>query len=206
MKAITPASSRPGKRDSADSGSLPQCGQSLGQRMRTRELRVTIRAHDQERQVCRVAHHITQQLEAGLVRPLEIVQHEDDCLVLRNLTKQSDHRPVQEIALGFGVRGSGRGQVPKPLSKGRDDLGEFRTQGLNMCVQGFFGCMGDIVRQGLDERPVRGAEILITAAQKAQWRLHQTPSAQPEQQEWSCRLPPHRRSGRSRVPHLLPPV
>ena len=118
-----------GELDAAHSGFAAQRGQGLGQRVGARELRVAIGADDEQTQGCGVGHHVTQHLEAGLVRPLQVVEHQHEWLVLSRLGEQPDHGVVEEVALGFRVGALGRRQFPETLAQGGDDLGQFGAEG-----------------------------------------------------------------------------
>ena len=85
MNATTPVSSSPVKLDPADALLSPQCGQGSRERMGAARARCRDTSRGRERRSGLFGHHVAQQLQARLVRPLQVVEHQHDGLCLRHL-------------------------------------------------------------------------------------------------------------------------
>ena len=86
-------------------GSRSSAGQGLGERMGGRQLRVAVGADDQQTVGRGVGHHVAQKLEARLVGPVQVVEHEDDRTLAAGRLEKTHHGGIEEVALGVGVGG-----------------------------------------------------------------------------------------------------
>ena len=105
--------------------------------------------------------HVTQQLQACLVRPLQVIQYEDDRLVLRNHDRQSDHRREQQVTLGVSIGRLRRPEPRQPARKRRDQPDQFGPMGVDMGDELVFGGVGDVMAERLGEELIRRGEILL---------------------------------------------
>ena len=82
----------------------PQVGQHVAQRMRTSQLALTIRTDDADGRVIGGADNVPQHEQRGLVRPVQIVEHEQDGMPCRRRGKQRGHRFEESKAPASGSR------------------------------------------------------------------------------------------------------
>ena len=146
--------------DTGDSVLSMQEGQCLEQRMRARQLTIPIRPERQQPQRLLRRDHVTPQLQAGFVRPLQVVEYQDDRPMLGHHPQQPDHRGEEEEALGLGIGGLRRRKLRQPLSQGRDQPGQLRSVHVERSELVFWG-MGDVVAERFGEQLVRGGEIFF---------------------------------------------
>jgi hypothetical protein len=77
-----------------------QRGEYVKERMRGSELGIPEGGNDEDGRCRRVGDDVPEHLKAGLVRPLEVVEHEDEGVGRRHMFEEPGHGPVQEVALG----------------------------------------------------------------------------------------------------------
>ena len=80
-----------------------QRSQCFEERMRVRQLTIAIGPQHQHAHRLLRRDHMTQQLQACLVRPLQVVEHHDDRLFLRHHHQQPDHCREEQVTLRVGI-------------------------------------------------------------------------------------------------------
>ena len=104
----------PGQLDARDAVLSTQRGERLEQRVGARQLAVAVGPEHEHPHRLVGRDHVAQQLQARLVGPLQVVEHEHDRLLLRHHGQQPDHRREQQVPLGVGVGRLRRRQARQP--------------------------------------------------------------------------------------------
>ena len=97
-----------------------QRAQHLHERMRRRELRIAERPDHEHTGGFDVGHNVVQKLQAWLVRPMQVLEHDHHRLHLRRLGEQSHHRAVQQVTLRIRISARRFRELPETLSQRRD--------------------------------------------------------------------------------------
>ena len=129
--------------------------------MRARQLAVAVRPQHQHPHRLVRRGHVTQQLQARLVGPLQVIQHQHDRLVLRHHHQESDDRREQQEPLRVGVGGLRRRQPRQPARQRRNQSGQLRAVFVHVRDELFFGGVGDVVPERLGEQLIRRREVFL---------------------------------------------
>ena len=121
---------------------------------------------------------MAEELEARLICPVQVVEHEDDRIVGTCRFQQTHDCGIKEVALGVGVGGLGRWELPKPLTEGGHHFSELRTMGSYMRAQQLVLCMFGVMGECLGERAVRSTNLLVTASEEHRYAGLMTPSTE----------------------------
>ena len=131
-----------------------------------RELSVPICAEDEQAGGGGVRHEVSQELQARLVNPVQVLEHEEHRTRCAGRFEQPHDGAVEEVALGVGV-GALRGRhLAEALLKGGDHAGQLAAVIIDVRLKLRFGCIGDIVREGLVKRPVGRTHLLVAAPEQ----------------------------------------
>ena len=153
--------------DAADPGLPAQRPEGLGQRVGRGQLGVSVGADDEQPQGVGLLHQVAQQLQAGRVGPLQVVEHEHHGTLLAGRGQDAEHRGVQQVALGLGVGPlARRGQSLHPGAQGPAEPGQLGPVGGHVGGEHLLGGVGDVVVEGLGEGGVGHAELLVAAAEQ----------------------------------------
>ena len=104
---------------------------------------------------------MAEQLQARLVRPLQVFQHDHDRLMLRRHDQQSHHRGEQLVTLGVSIGRRRRRQARQPAGKRRDQPGQRRTVRVDVGDELLLGGVGDEVAERLGEQLIGRREVLF---------------------------------------------
>jgi hypothetical protein len=96
--------------------------------MRGRELGVAVGAEDDQTGRRCVGHDVAQQLQARLVDPVQVVEHEEHGSLGAGQLEEAHGGGIEEVALGVGVGALGRGDPPGAVG-GRAPGGRARPHG-----------------------------------------------------------------------------
>ena len=143
-----------------------QCPERLGQRVRGRELGVAVGADHQQPGGGRVGHHVAEQLEAGLVGPVQVVEEHHDRVLGARRIEEGHGGGVEEVALGVGVGALGGRQAPESLAEGGHHPGQLTPVGGHMGTQHHLGGVGHQVTERLGEGPVGGTQLLVATPEQ----------------------------------------
>ena len=155
-----------GERDLAHPRLSPESDQGGGERVGVGELRAAIGADDEEPDGVVARHQETEELEARLVGPLEVVEHEDQDLGLRHLAQQTDGGAQEEVALGVRIGALPDRELAQSLAEGGHHPGQLGTVGVDVRGEDLVGRGGDVVVQGLGKRTVGRGEVLVAAPEQ----------------------------------------
>ena len=156
----------PGELDTSHPELSMHGGEGLEERMGVRQLVVAVGPeHQNSRHLIR-PDHVTQQLQAPGVRPLQIVENEDDGLVFRQGRQQSHHRREEQVALGVCVAGLQRREVGDSGGECRYQPGQLGSVGLHMCDELVLGGVAHVVAERLGEELIGGGKVLFTVPEQ----------------------------------------
>ena len=102
-----------------------------------------------------------QELQAGLVCPLQIVQHQHDRLSLRHLAQQSDDRGEEQVTLSVRIVCLRRWQLADSARQRRNQPRQFRTVRVHMGNELLFGGVRDVIPQSFGEQLIWRGEIFL---------------------------------------------
>src|SRR5271169_197362 len=117
--------------------------------MRVRELAVSVRPEDEHPHGLIGGHKVTEQREAPLVGPLEVVEDEKNWLMLGDSGKESYSGGEEEEALGVAVGRLGGREVGDSTGECWNESGQFRSMGSQMNEELSLGGVNDVVPEGL---------------------------------------------------------
>ncbi len=121
---------------------------------------VAVHGHGQQRRGTPGLHQVREQVEGGLVRPLQVVEDEQHRMPGAHPLEPRVQRLEQPEALGLG-RGEGRGGGgPDPLRVLGEQAGDFPGQVTQVPAQQRLRAGPRVISQRLPERPVRGGHPL----------------------------------------------
>ena len=109
---------------------------------------------------------MAEQLQARLVGPVQVVEHEDDRTLPARLLQQSHHGRIEEVALGVWIGGLGRRQLPQTLTEGGHHAGQLPAMAGHMGSEQLFVDVSDEMREGLLERTIRCSHLLVAATEE----------------------------------------
>ena len=101
-----------------------------------------------------------------IIRPLQVVEYEHGWLERGSGSQKACDRPVEEVALGVGVRSRGCRNCPQPLTEYRDHRCDVASVCLNVGSKHVLGRMSHVMVQRLGERRIRRAEVLLATSQE----------------------------------------
>ena len=113
-----------------------------------------------------VRHEEPEQLQARLVGPVQVVEHEDDRTLLTRLLEQSHRGRTEEVTLGVRVAGLGWRELAQTATEGGHHASQLAAVVGHMGAQLLLVGVGHQVGQGLLEREVRWPQIFVTASQQ----------------------------------------
>ena len=93
----------PLERDPLDALFAMQVGEHLGQRVPAREIGFSIGADDERVHALAPRDDVLQEQKRRLVRPVQVVEHENEWLLARGLAQEAHHRSGKQVALGVGI-------------------------------------------------------------------------------------------------------
>ena len=77
---------------------------------------------------------MAQELEARLVGPVQVVEHENHGTLVAGCFEKSHDRGIEEVPLGVGVGRLRSGELPETLTEGGHQSGKLRTVGSHVCA------------------------------------------------------------------------
>ena len=138
---------------------------------------------------------MTEQLQAGLVGPLQIVEHQHDRLLLATPSTNSPTTAANSrkrsvsasVAFDGGSSGNPARQLPAPAAPAR-------TVRVDMRDELGFGGVGDVVAERFGEELIRSGEILFAMPEQHARAVGERGAGPPRRRAWSCpdRLRPRR--------------
>ena len=144
-----------------------QLGERLRERMGLIHLRLPVGAKDQHPGLIAGTRDVTQEQQRRGVRPVKVIEHEDQRLRVRDLAQQRRDRVEQTEPLALGVLDARAGGRLRSL---RGELGQEpgkrRAVWPDLQAQLFERRLGDVVAQGLYERLIGDQRLLVTAPQQ----------------------------------------
>ena len=112
-----------------DSWLPEQAAQGFGERMGGRELPVAVGAEDEETGGRGVGHHVSQELKARLVCPVQVIEHQEHRSLDARHLQEADSGRIQEVALGVGIGALGRRKIPQSLLEGGHQADKLAAMG-----------------------------------------------------------------------------
>lgn len=143
-----------------------QRGEHVEEWMSGGELGITEGGKDEDRRFRRVGDDVPKHLEARLVRPLEVIEHEDEGVRGRHMLEEPGHGAVQEVALGVGVRAHRGRDVAQPAAETGHDARQLPAVDRGMAFEFEYVGVSDVVRKCLDEETVGDAEVLFATSEE----------------------------------------
>jgi hypothetical protein len=122
---------------------------------------VPVHGHGQERRGPPGPHQVGEQDQGRLVRPLQIIEDQQDRVARRHPPEPGVDRLEQAETLSFGRRQGPCGGNPEPLGRDGADPGGLRGQAGHVLAQHPFRAGARVVGQRLPERLVRGEHVLV---------------------------------------------
>ena len=134
--------------------------------MGRRELGVPKRPEHE--QPCRLhgGDDMTQESEALTVRPLQVVEHEHGWLERGGGRQKARHRPVEEVALGVGIRPRRCRNHPQALTQRGDHRCDVAAVSLDVGSKHVLGRMCHVMVQRLGEGRVWRADVLLATSEE----------------------------------------
>ena len=132
--------------------------------MVVRELRVSVGRHQHHSQRRAHTDHVAKQGHARRIRPVHIIEDQQQRLVFTCTLEQARDGGVQQVALGLRITLLLRGQIGNPVAQGAYEAPEVASETFDMRVKDLLRCLLDEAPQGLHPRLVGNAEILLTAS------------------------------------------
>ena len=156
----------PGQVDLAHPALPSERYQGGGERVGLREIRAAVRADDEHPIGTVAGHDVAEQLHARLVGPVEVVQHEHERLVFRDLLQHGQHRAKEQVTLRVGI-GALRGrELPQALAERGHHPSQLRPVALHVRGEGLLRRGLHVVVEGLHKRTVRNGQVLVAAAEQ----------------------------------------
>ena len=152
---------QPGEFDTRHAVLSAERSQGFEERMRARQLTIPIGPQHQHAHRLLGRDHVTQQLQARLVGPLQVIQYEDDRLMLRRHGQQSNDRGEEQVTLGVSIGRLRRPEPRQPARQRRDQPDQFRPVRVDVGDELVFGGVGDVMAERFGEELVRRGEILL---------------------------------------------
>ena len=156
----------PGQIDAGDARLPAEGGKRFEQRMGPGEPAVPVGGEDEHPQRLLGRAQVTQQLQAGAVRPLEVVQDEYHRLGTRDHGQEADDGGKEHVALGVGLGGSRGREVREPAPEGRDQAGQFAPVFRHMVEELLLTGVGHVVGERLAEELIRGGQVLLAVPEQ----------------------------------------
>src|SRR5271155_4230722 len=104
---------------------------------------------------------MAQQEETARVRPLHVVEDEDDGVVDGSLRQQPDDGCEEEVPLGVAVRRLGLRYIRDSAAQGREETRELRPMSTRVAPEPLFINVIDVVPERFCEELVRRGHILL---------------------------------------------
>jgi hypothetical protein len=134
--------------------------------MRSRELGVAVGAEDEQTGRRSVGHDVAQQLEARLVDPVQVVEHEEHGTLDACQFEEAHRGGIEEVALGVGVGALGCGEIPQALLEGGHQAGELAPMGGDVRTEQRLLSVGHVVGERFVEGSVGCTHLFVAAPEK----------------------------------------
>ena len=124
--------------EAIDAGLPAQVGQGSGQRMRSRQVTFSEGPHHEHRHGDGGGHQVAQQLQAGGVHPVQVIEHHDKRCSCGSQGEEAAHAFEDQESLGVGVA-AGRGRWHRePTSQIGQEVSERQSLGIDQLSQQLF--------------------------------------------------------------------
>ena len=146
--------------------------------MRARQLAIAVGPEHEEPHRLLGRHDVTQQLQARLVGPLQVVEHQHDRLLSRQLDQQADHSREQQEPLRVGIRCSRWREVRNPARQRGHQPDQLRPVRSDVRDELLFGRVHHVVADRFARRADTASRDLLRSARTTRTRPHRTPREQ----------------------------
>ena len=123
-------------------------------------------AEDEQTRGRCIGDDMAQELETGLVGPMEIVEHEDRRLGSAGQLEESHDRVIEQVPLGIGITALQGRQRAETLLQGWNQTGELAPMGDDVGFEHFLIGVGDVMRQRFAEGAVGSDHLFVAAAEQ----------------------------------------
>ena len=147
-----------------DAGLAPQRGQHVRQRAVGADLGVAVGPDDEKPRCLGRGQHVPHEEDGGLVRPVQVIEHDEDRRVLGRRAENGGDGRVEQVPLGLGVARDRRGHAGDTLGHGRHHAGQVGQAPFPDPVEELSVTVADEVTEHLQPGPVRQPEFLVAAA------------------------------------------
>lgn len=141
-----------------------QGGQRLGKGMSTVELHVPIGPDEEEPPPCRESRHVAKQADGSGVRPVEVVEHEQQRAALGGRQQELGRGVVEPCPLLVRLELRQRGEIGKALAQSRDDAVHRRPARAEVLAQRLGIGALQVLGERLGERRVRRLALALETA------------------------------------------
>ena len=152
--------------DPLDAALAPQVAEQLVEGVAAGQFGLAVGAENQELALRGRADEVLEQRQGLGVRPLEVVEDDDDSLFAGGLLQQPDRGRPQQVALGLGVGLLRRRQLLDAGVEARRQPRQLAAVAFDVAVDDALRSVVDIVGQRLGPWPVRGLEPLGAAPEQ----------------------------------------
>ena len=144
----------------------PQLTHRVAQLLRVGQLVVAQGRQDEHPHRQLRGRQMAQQEETARVRPLHVVEDEDDGIVGGSLCQQPDDGGEEKVPLGVAVRRLGLRNIRDAAAEGGDEARELRAMSTRVVPEPLFVDGIDVVAERFGEELVRRGHVLLAVAEQ----------------------------------------
>ena len=179
--------------DALDAAAAPQIGEYSRERMPAVDVGVAVGHDDQHGRLGReVRDGVAEELNAGRVGPVRVVEHEHERLLGRDRAHEIDHRVEEQEPFGLGIGDLRRRHIGDTGRELGHDARELAAAARDVLAQHGLVAVRDQRSQRLDPRRECTRHVLVAATEQDEPVVRRARRGRAPRRDASCRRRAHR--------------